>query len=267
MSHIRKDEQQIYIDNITFSVSELISLYFLKQIVKPYKNLDVGNTASAMIEKLLEKAPSINQAYIDRIEDLIKVNPLEGITEKYIDGEWIKTIREAIEKNHRLKIEYFSFNSGEITRRRIDPYFLEIREGCYHLVGFCHLRREVRDFRVSRIKKLEMIEETYKRPENFYENYNQTRFDKLAGDEPINLKIVFDGLAAKYIKEYESHKADTIADLGNGKILFDKKTTYTSDILQWVLRFGADAEVLEPEALRFEVTWEAERMVQKYKGK
>ena len=43
---------------------------------------------------------------------------------------------------------------------------------------------------------------------------------------------------------------------------FEKKTTYTPDILQWVLRFGGDAEVMEPEALRFEVMWEAKRMEQ-----
>jgi proteasome accessory factor B len=176
----------------------------------------------------------------------------------------MQTIREAIEKKRRLQIEYFSFNSEEITSRVIDPYFLEIREGCYHLVGFCHLREEIRDFRVSRIKNMELLKDTFKRPENFYEEYNRNRFEKMSGDEKIKLKIVFEGQAARYIKEYEHYKADKLTDLDKGKVLFEKNTTYTPDIVQWVLRFGADAEVLEPEDLKFEITWEVQRMMRKY---
>lgn len=86
----------------------------------------------------------------------------------------------------------------------------------------------------------------------------------MTGDEEVTLKIVFEGQAAKYIREYESSRADEIIDLDDDRLLFEKKTTYTPDILQWVLRFGADAEVIEPEALKFEVMWEAMRMAQKY---
>ncbi len=117
------------------------------------------------------------------------------------------------------------------------------------------------------MKDVEILNETFVRPENFYENYNKNRFEKMIGDEQITLKIVFEGQAARYIKEYEEYKADKITSLNSDKILFEKKTTYTPDILQWVLKFGADAEVLEPAALKFEITWEVERMRQKYSKK
>lgn len=257
---------KLKIDNITFTLSELISLYFLQQVIKPYQKLDVGKTAAKLIDNILERSPSIHQSYIDTVSDMFIVNPVDMIQEKYLDDNYIQTAREAIEKNRQLKLEYLSFSNDELTCRVIDPYILEIREGCYHLIGFCHLRDELRDFRISRIKKLEMLDETFERPENFYEQYSQNRFEKMTGDEEVTLKIIFEEQAAKYIKEYESYKADKIKELGDNRILFEKKTTYTPDILQWVLRFGADAEVLEPEALRFEVMWEARRMAQKYGG-
>lgn len=252
------------VENLNFTISELISLYFLQQVIKPYQKLDVGKTAGALIRKVLEQTPSINQAYIDSVSDLFIVNPADVVQEKTIDETHIQIVREAIEKKYKLSLEYYSFNNDELTCRTIDPYILEIREGCYHLIGFCHLRNEVRDFRISRIRKLEMLDETFERPENFYEHYSQNRFEKMTSDEKIILKIIFEGQTARYIKEYENCKADKITDLSDGKILFEKKTTYTPDILQWVLRFGADAEVIEPEALRFEVKWEAKRMAKKY---
>lgn len=255
------------IPDITFTIRELISIYFLKEILKPYSVLDVGKTAQDLLEKMLKKVPPIDQNYIDSLSDMIKINPAEVVLEKYVNENYMRIIREAIEKNRRLQIRYFSFNSNEMTERKIDPYYLEIREGCYHLICYCHLRNEIRDFRVSRMKSVEMLNETFKRPNNFYEEYNKKRFEKLIGDEQITLKIIFEGQAARYIKEYEASKADKITDLDNERILFEKKTTYSPDILQWVLRFGADAEVLEPDALKFEVTWEAERMMQKYSKK
>ncbi|NLO41257.1 MAG: WYL domain-containing protein [Ruminiclostridium sp.] len=253
------------IDNIAFNISELLSLYFLQQVIKPYQKLDVGTTAATLIQKILERAPAIHQSYIDSVSDLFIVNPAEVIPEKNLDENYLQLAREAIEKQYQLELEYFSFNNDEITSRVIDPYVLEIREGCYHLIGFCHLRSEVRDFRVSRIKKMEMLDETFDKPEDFYKQYSQNRFGKMTSDEDITLKIIFEDEAARYIKEYEANKADKITDIGEGKILFEKKTTFTPDIIQWVLRFGADAEVIEPEALRFEVMWEAKRMAQKYK--
>lgn len=255
---------KLKISNITFTISELISLYFLKQVIKPYETLDVGKTAAELIGRMLEKAPPIHQIYIDSISEMLKVNPSEMVLEKTIDEAWMQTIREAVEKKRRLEIEYYSFNSEETTSRVIDPYFLEIREGCYHLVGFCHLREEIRDFRVSRIKSMAILKDTFDRPENFYEEYHRNRFEKMTGDEKIQLRIVFEGQAARYVKEYEHHKADKLTDLDDGKVLFEKNTTYTPDIVQWVLRFGADAEVLEPEDLKFEITWEVQRMARKY---
>lgn len=264
---IRYKADKYNIQNITFTVPELISIYFLKEILKPYSVLDVGKTAQDVLENMLAKVPPVNQNYIDSLSEFLKVNPSEVVLEKCVNENYMRTIREAIEKNRRLRIEYFSFNNNEMTSRKIDPYYLEIREGCYHLICYCHLREEIRDFRVSRIKSVEMLNETFKRPENFYEEYNKNRFEKLMGDEQITLKIIFEGQGARYIKEYEAHRADKITDLDGDKILFEKKTTYSPDILQWVLRFGADAEVLEPASLKFEVTWEVERMLQKYNNK
>jgi predicted DNA-binding transcriptional regulator YafY len=256
--------KKLNIDNIAFTIPELISLYFLQQVIKPYQRLDVGKTANALIKRVIEQVPPINQSYIDFVSELFIVSPTEVTYEKYIDENHIQTSREAIEKKYKLKIEYSSFSNNELTSRIIEPYILEIREGCYHLIGLCNLRNEVRDFRVSRIKKLEITDETFERPDNFYEQYIQNRFEKMTGDEEVTLKIVFEGQAAKYIREYESSRADEIIDLDDDRLLFEKKTTYTPDILQWVLRFGADAEVIEPEALKFEVMWEAMRMAQKY---
>ncbi len=53
-----------------------------------------------------------------------------------------------------VEIDYFSIRRKEVTHRRIDPYGLALRRGVWSLVGYCHLRNDIRTFHVHRIRTL-----------------------------------------------------------------------------------------------------------------
>ena len=254
------------IKNITFSPSELISLHFIKELLKSYSTLDIGNTALNLIDRIIATLPQLDKAYLQNLTEFLKVNDTFINSEKNISQETIDKVRKAIELNKRLYIKYHSFNSNVVTERKFDPYIIEIYDGCYHLIGYCHLRNEVRDFRISRIIELQLIDEFFERPRNFYQNYKKGRFGKLAGQEQIKLLLKFTGKAARYVKEYESRKADFLVEERDGGLLFEKNTTMTPEIVKWVLSFGSDVLILEPESLREQVIQEARKMVERYGG-
>lgn len=52
-----------------------------------------------------------------------------------------------------VQLSYFTPQRGEVTRRKVDPYGLALRQGIWSLVGFCHLRGGVRTFQVQRIRE------------------------------------------------------------------------------------------------------------------
>ena len=253
------------LDSISFTISELISLYFIKELLKSYSMLDVGMNAFNLIDRMVSHLPKVNQEFIDTLKELFKVHPLDVISEKAINPEFLNLIQNASAQNKKLRINYTSFNKEEKTDRVIDPYFLEIHEGCYHLIGYCYLRNSIREFRVSRINSLKVLEETFTKPLDFYEKYQKDKFSKLTGDRKITLKLLFTGNAARYVKEYESDKADTVKDDGNGGLLFVRETTKTPEIVRWILGFGGEVEVLEPEELKEEVIQTAEDILKKYK--
>lgn len=61
-------------------------------------------------------------------------------------------IQEAMGCGRRLVLEYRGIERNQTTRRTVDPYLLSMNSGMWYLVGWCHLRKAVRTFRVSRIK-------------------------------------------------------------------------------------------------------------------
>lgn len=252
------------IKNVAFTPSELISLYFIKELLISYSALDIGITSSNLINRIMLNLPKPDKAYIEAISELLKVHQSYTGLEKDLSMEIINTIRRSIEKNEKLFIIYHSFHKDEITERIFDPYLIEICEGCYHLIGYCHYRNGIRDLRISRIKKAKPLDEKFKRPENFYENYKKDRFGKLAGEEEIELILKFNGEAARYIKEYEAAKADVLVEEGDGSLLFRKNTTLTPDIIQWILGFGEGVKVLKPVRVKDMVVEQIKGMVERY---
>jgi predicted DNA-binding transcriptional regulator YafY len=251
------------VQNVTFSISELISLYFAREVLNFYSGLEVGSTATKIIEKIIASTPKINRNYLDTLNNLIKVNVIGVNQENKLDSAYLKLLKNAIEENRCVRLEYYSFYSDEITEREFEPYLLEIYEGCWHAIGYCRLRKSFRDLRVSRIKSLKLTNEVFNRPKYFYEDYKKNRFDKLSGEEKVCLRLLFTGQAARFIEEYESSKADSLQRKNDG-LLFERTVAMSPEILKWVLNFGAEVKVLEPIFLRERVQKEIKKMNELY---
>jgi proteasome accessory factor B len=258
---------KININDIAFDFSELLSLYFIRELLKAYKGIDVGRTAHELVERIIASVPRINKEHINALGDMVKVSLPDVIEEKELNPDILEKIEDGISNFKRIEIKYYSFNKNEITERRVDPYLVDIDEGCYHLIGYCHLRNSIRDFRISRIKDILLTDESFIKPEGFYDKYKQSKFDKLAGSRSTTVKVRFRGYAARYVKEYEKSKADKIVLNPDGTITFIRKAALTDDLSRWILGYGDEAEVLEPAELKEMIKETVENMYRSYKDK
>lgn len=72
-------------------------------------------------------------------------------------------IEKAFSKLKSVEIEYFNMGSAEFSKRKIDVYYKSMR----YTIGYCHLRKEIRKFRTSRIASAKMTKDSYKIPSDF----------------------------------------------------------------------------------------------------
>jgi predicted DNA-binding transcriptional regulator YafY len=64
----------------------------------------------------------------------------------------LAALESAIEARKRVTITYGAGDGKPATSRAVDPYGLAYRAGDWQLVGYCHLRKTLRTFRVDRIR-------------------------------------------------------------------------------------------------------------------
>jgi proteasome accessory factor B len=121
-------------------------------------------------------------------------------------GEIYATLEAATRLRKRVTLTYRTATTGLVSRRDIDPYALVYREGAWLVVGWCHLRHEIRSFRVDRITDCVMAAKPkspdFERPADFDVKAYATRSPwTFTSEPPEEVQLAFSAEAAEVANE------------------------------------------------------------------
>jgi len=144
-------------------------------------------------------------------------------------------------------MRYQSRSQPEPTTRAVDPYALVHRWGWWYLAGYCHLRREVRTFRVDRIKEICLLQESFDYPADFdIQAYLQQDIQS----EPLQqVQLRFMPEAEQMLKA-DSAYWDSIDKQADGCFLVSFSNADLNFAASFALSFSPLAEVIAPPELR-----------------
>ena len=122
----------------------------------------------------------------------------------------------------------------------------------WHLVAYCHLRHDIRNFRLDRVERLELLLQTFQRPNDFKMQENRR-----VEQNNIVVRARFDKEVARWVRE--SRYYYTVAEEEDAAgLLVTLQVRQENEILQW-LSWGQHVQVLEP-TLRQTISEEAKEM-------
>ena len=177
----------------------------------------------------------------------------------------IALLRGAILDRSRLRFRYHSrHHSGasDTTRlphtREADPYALTSLGGIWYLSAYCHLRQEIRNFRLDRMEDLSALDQTFERPQNV-----QAHGRDLFEPGSFDIRIIFDVEVARWVQESPSYFTVAQQETTEG-LLVTLHVRHEDEILQWLLGWGRHFTVLEPETKRQRVAAEAEALLRSH---
>ncbi len=237
---------------------EVLSLLITANMLHQFKGTDFEEDFERLKNKLELFLRESNVISSESIESALSIpfafiKPRQDIRDKFVK------ILKAIRERKSIIIEYYSFSSDQITERKVDPYHLYNFEGVWYFCGYCHLRKEIRDFALDRIKNIKETYEEFRRLKDFnvYE-YIKSAF-RINKGEVEKIKIKFDPYQARWIKERIWHETQSIEELPDGSIIYEIMAN-RGEIKRWVMGYGSHAEVLEPQSLREEIREEIKRL-------
>ena len=182
--------------------------------------------------------------FSDKDRDWIEVDLTRWGTAETIerDKALFSVLRKAITGQRRIKFDYYN-TKGEAAARTVEPTKLIYRDRAWYLAGYCLTRNRPRVFRLSRMKRTELTEETFERsPEK------QEAVFSLDGDYGplLDVRLEFDASVAYRL--YDAFEDDVMSRQGD-KITVEMQLPESEWLYSFLLSFGEHVKVLDPVSL------------------
>lgn len=187
------------------------------------------------------------------------VNPLEG-AESVFDA-----LLKSVQQHLSIRIWYKSPIEPELVTL-LSPYRLFFGRHAWYAIGRSSLHREIRMFHIGRIKKFEKTEQVFEIAKGFtLKQFFGNAWSMIRERGPDQDVIIrFSPLVAQNVSEVAWHPTQRISWNEDGTMDYHVTVSGLNEISWWVLGYGKEAEVLEPQKLKDMIRTHVEAMLQKY---
>ena len=250
-----------FLPPLRFTSDEALILLLGSDAMAQSFDAEYRAAAQAASRKIAGALPEPLREEVRSLQDSIRF-VAEGAGDQPPVAEALRQLRRAIVGRHTIHFRYHARRgqdgSGVYSSRDADPYGLVYFLGAWHLVAYCHLRRDIRHFRVERIDRLAVLPRSFTRPPGF----KLERRDDQDG-RTLVVRALFDPTAAYWVREAPSFFTVGQEQRDDGLVV-TLRVRNERDIVQWLLGWGGHVRVLEPESLRAIMALEAEQILRNH---
>ncbi len=243
-----------YMPKISLETPEILTLLILCSSIKAQKGTPYCELLTSACDKIVNSLPDgLKKVFLNPDYDVMVDFGLETkVDYKKIEGMF-SLIYEASIAKKQLLMSYYNIDTKGLTERVIDPYAFKLNFGIWYLIGFCHLRNEVRTFRIDRIRQVEALSQPFDIADDFnIDDYFRGSWGIIRGVE-YKVKLRFSSKIADFISECTWHPSQKLSLNKDGSLEAEFNVDGLSEIKIWVLGFGENVEALEPAELREDI--------------
>jgi predicted DNA-binding transcriptional regulator YafY len=212
------------------------------------------------MEQIIETIESTQakKSKSDTLPVVIDFSPW-GLPNKHI--KLLTSLKKAIEHKREVHFYYIDSNSSE-TERLVQPATIIVKAGIPYLYGYCLQRKDTRLFRVSRMRDLTITTNQFEpNPSIVTEGHNLER-SWVDSTKLLSLKLIFHPKVKVLVEENFTPNQMTVLDSGYIKV--DCQFPEGDWITRFLLSFGHDVEILEPEEMITKIRDEAKKILNLY---
>lgn len=255
----------------------IVDGYFLPPVMFSKEEASALLMGGKLVEKMADE--SITKEFFSalyKIKSVLKTNDkehLELLEDNIIVQKWFLTenesnkfivpVQEAIANKNVVEIEYYTYYRDKISDREVDPIGIVYYSGAWHLIAFCRMRDDYRDFRIDRIRKITKTNKNFRLrnrkslKEYLDEQYKNVELQKIIIKVPVSISKAM--LNSKYYYGY-------VSEIRKGD--FTEMTFMYTNLryfARWLVTYTNGVEILEPAGLKDEMIKLVDELTAHYK--
>jgi predicted DNA-binding transcriptional regulator YafY len=248
---------------VMFTQEEASALLLGAKLAEQFTDGSVKKHFHAALFKIKAVLRSPDKEYVDslteHIEILSRYSPDNDSPQQHLSQ-----LQQAVVHKNIVQIQYRSNLKEEVTRRRVEPIGLLHYGSAWHLIGWCHLRNDFRDFRLTRMLGV-TLEDARFNPEShpsFRKYIEQLR----SGADLEEAIVSFDKTVAKYLQE-QKYLNGFVSEEDLGACLRMKFLTSSPRYFaRWLLMYGDSIHVESPDTLKTELRTLTEKLFEHHRS-
>ncbi|WP_316806054.1 YafY family protein [Pedobacter agri] len=149
--------QGYFLPPVSFNMEEANALLLVERLVNGFADHSIRTHYSAALTKVKAVLKSSQKEKLETMNQHIKLQIPERLRFNY---EYLSLIQNAISDQKVVAIEYVNAKE-ESSRREVEPIGLIFYAFSWHLIAWCHVRNQYRDFNLTRIVLLHLTDKSF----------------------------------------------------------------------------------------------------------
>lgn len=142
--------QGYFLSPIAFTSDEANALLLMEPVVYAFTDRSIQTHYSNALNKVKAVLRNQQKEALEKLNQHIKLQLPSCVGNQY---EYLTLLQQTISAQTVIEFDYKN-NKEEVSRRKAEPIGLIFYAFSWHLIAWCYLRKDYRDFKVSRIIKV-----------------------------------------------------------------------------------------------------------------
>jgi predicted DNA-binding transcriptional regulator YafY len=246
---------------VMFTQDEASAMLIAGKLVEKMADKSVRTAFESAMHKIKAVLNESEKDHLQNLDSHIEVflrSKYEGREREDFPDHFMTEIQKALARRQILRIDYSNVED-ELTQREVEPIGIFYYSMSWHLIGWCRLRNGYRDFRSDRIKNLVNTEKTFElRSIVSLKEYYHSMFQ--SNKDLIKVVATFEKIALRGRPLYGSISQTDLGQRVRAEFMMDNLRTMG----RWLLMYGAQVEIEEPEEMKNVMADMAEELYEKY---
>lgn len=234
---------------VMFTREEISSFIAAEKLMQKFTDPSLGTHHASAMYKLKSVLRSADKDWLSNIESRVVMQTAEPMFNDNSPNT-LAVLFEGIAEKKQILLTYKTFDKDETTQRNLEPVGVFHDNNNWYFLGYCHLRKDYRQFRTDRIQEIKKTEFDFTIEHDALETY----LNKTETCATTTVRILVEKKIARYLHyERKYHGFVSEKEIGDKIEMHFMCRDIESGFPRWYLMFGDYAEILEPKILKTKV--------------
>lgn len=232
---------------VMFTREEASSFIAAEKLMQKFIDKELGQHYQSAMFKLKSVMQNSDKDWVSSIESKVLIQPSMGNLFNENVPNAMSILFKSVADKTQVVLDYQAIDADVSSERTIEPVGVFHDHNNWYVFGFCHLRKDYRQFRADRIEGIKKTQTGFTKEHDSLETY----LEKEHEIPKIKVRILVDKKISKYLtSERKYYGFVSQKNVGNLVEMTFLSRDIVNGFARWYLMYADYAEILEPLSLK-----------------